>query len=243
MMTKAMMSMAGALVSVALAGKARAQLEPVDPVDPYPDAAAPLPPIGAPPLDPGPGMIPEQGIYTPGPTLRPSVGIALQVGGGVVNFVSEGARDVTDVGGAWDVRLTFGTRGYAAFEMAYAGAVHDAGGAGLDDDAYLVRHGFEGALRLNAPIPTRTWFLAPFALGGLGWSRYDVMSSNAPPTAVLRDHDAFLTVPLGFGLAAAYRGMMLDARFTYRAAFDDELFANGAGQNTWTAGAHIGREF
>src|SRR3954451_17178183 len=42
------------------------------------------------------------------------IGISLQAGGGVSNFSGSTARDVTDVGGYWDVRAVFGTRSFVA---------------------------------------------------------------------------------------------------------------------------------
>jgi hypothetical protein len=43
--------------------------------------------------------------------------------------------------------------------------------------------------------------------------------------------------------SASYRGLMADARFTYRPAFDAQLFTDNASMRTWSAGLHVGMEF
>jgi hypothetical protein len=146
------------------------------------------------------------------------------------------------MGGSWELRLGIGTRSLAGVELAYTGSAHDVATSGLDVDAYAIRNGVEGAVRLNAPLVMRRWTLAPFALLGLGWARYDLVNA-AVNTSTVRGHDNVLVVPLGVGVGASFHGFMADARFTYRAAFDDQFLGRGVDLHTWTVGANVGREF
>lgn len=185
--------------------------------------------------------------YTePAPEVRrgaPASGYGIEValGGGVTNFTEDAARALTDVGGAWNLRLSFGTRSFAGFEAAYVGSAQGVAAPGLDPDAYLVSNGVEGALRLNVPLSYRDWMFSPFALVGIGWTRYDIVNEAFNTSPVANDDDVVM-LPLGAGIAASYRGFMFDTRFTYRAAYDDDLLGN-ANMHNWILSANLGREF
>jgi hypothetical protein len=175
-------------------------------------------------------------------------GVSVQGGGGVTNFTSGRTRDFTDVGGYWDVRAVLGTRSYAALEAAYVGNAQNIDAPGLDPNASLVGHGAEGDLRLQLPMMVESVLLEPFAFGGLGWMRYGLTNDNFN-TSIVNSADNVLTVPFGAGVAVGYRGLMVDARFTYRQTFDDDnLFpvpseSGWADLQTWAAGLMLGFEF
>jgi hypothetical protein len=179
------------------------------------------------------------------PQLLSPFGESIQVGGGVTNFLADATRDATNVGGYWDLRATFGTRSFIGGEAAYVGAAQGVRALGLDNGAYLAQNGVEGALRLNMPIEKGAFLLEPFVLGGIGWAHYGIQSANFNNSS-MKDTAEVLTVPVGGGFAFGYEHLILDGRFTYRPAFNDDLMTAGnssAGLQNWTAGMTIGYEY
>jgi hypothetical protein len=148
---------------------------------------------------------------------------------------------MTNAGGSWDLRLAFGTRSILGVEAAYVGTAQKLSAAGLDPNANLISNGVEGDLRLNAPFVGDRGVLEPFVLGGIGWAHYNVVNDSYN-RSVLRETDDQMTVPVGAGVGASYLGFMLDARFTYRFAFNERLMGN-ADMGSWIVAANIGREF
>lgn len=162
------------------------------------------------------------------------------VGGGVTDFTGDVAKDAFDVGATWDVRVGFGSRFFVGGELAYVGTNLAADGAGSD----LMSNGAEAVVRVQYPYVTKGWLVEPFAFGGIGWSN---LSLDDPPAPGLKDSDDVGVVPFGAGLTAAYGHLLLDARFTYRTTFDEDL-ALSAGQGPaslerWAVGASVGYEF
>jgi hypothetical protein len=168
-------------------------------------------------------------------------GQTVTLGGGVMNFTGSGARSVAEGGGAWNLRLGWGTRRVFGFEAAYLGSANKLTASGLDPNAILLGTGAEGALRFNIPVVYRDSLIEPFAFGGLGWTRFDVVNDDFNASTV-REKDHIMTVPFGAGMAAAVRGFMVDARFTYRLAYDEELIGSTDLDN-WLISANIGSEF
>jgi len=187
--------------------------------------------------------------YTePTPEVRkgrrgPATGYGSQIalGGGVMNFTGGTAQGMTDPGGSWDLRLVWGTRSIVGLEGAYIGSAQRISASGLDLNAALLGTGVEGTLRINAPMPYRDSMIAPFAVGGLGWTRFDVINNDFN-TSVVNEKDHVMTVPVGAGLAVSYRGFMVDGRFTYRFVYREDLIGN-ADLNNWIVSANIGSEF
>ena len=171
--------------------------------------------------------------------LLTAVGEYFLVGGGVTDFQKEATRNRFDVGGAWDARLGIGSRYYLGAEAAYVGTKLSADGSGPD----LVTNGVEGVIRLQYPYATGRWLVEPFAFGGLGWSR--VTLDNAAPG--VKDSDDVGVVPFGGGVTVGYGRFLLDARFTYRANFDEDLplaaGASPANLDRWGVTASVGYEF
>jgi hypothetical protein len=179
--------------------------------------------------------------------LRTPMGTSLQLGGGVTNFTSQATRNFTNVGGYWDARAVIGTRSVVGMELAYVGNAMDIRSPGLDTGAFLAGNGAEALVRVQGPFTTYNGVLVePFAFGGIGWTHYNVVNDDFNVSAV-KESDDVGTVPFGAGLAVGYRGLMLDARFTYRQAFDDELFpvvseSGLSDLQSWAAGMMIGVE-
>ena len=177
-------------------------------------------------------------------TPSTSIGISLGLGGGVTNYVGTEMNDVTDVGGSYEVRATIGTRLFVAGEAAYVGSrrgiTTPVSGASL---GHIFSNGLEGALRVQYPLYTGGWMIEPFAFGGLGWAHYGIDGAFTASTA----SDDVLTVPFGAGISAAWNGLFLEGRFTYRPVYNEDLFVNANGNavslNNWTAGALVGYEF
>ena len=161
------------------------------------------------------------------------------LGGGVTDFTGDSAKDRFDLGGSWDLRLGVGSRSYVGGELAYVGTLRQASGS----DSDLLSNGAEAILRLQYPYATGTWRVTPFAFGGIGWSR--VSLSDAEPG--IPDSDDVGVVPFGAGLTLGYGRFLVDARFTYRTGFDENL-ALAAGERPasleqWGVGASVGYEF
>jgi hypothetical protein len=95
-------------------------------------------------------------------------------------------------------------------------------------------------LRFNLPILQQASLLAPFGFAGIGWNRLDIVNAGDDVTLPHQDHR--FVVPLGAGLARGHRGFFSDARFTYRQAFEDEMFG-GPDMSQWNVAVHVGAEF
>ncbi len=184
------------------------------------------------------GVALAQDIYDDEPS---GLGIGISAGGGVTGFVDDNMRDVAGLGAAWDVRVTLGTRSMLALEAAYIGSHRE-----VDlviDDITLDSHGLEGNGRLNIG----TFAIQPFALAGLGWTRYMVYDRGEQ--VMLNSDDDVLIVPVGAGVAFHAGAVALDLRGTYRFAFDDELFRDEAefedrpAFDNWSVTARAGLEF
>lgn len=104
-------------------------------------------------------------------------------------------------------------------------------------------NGAEAVLRLQYPYLRQGWLIEPFAFGGIGWSRLSVR--DAP--AGVEDSDDFGVVPFGGGVTFGRGRMLLDARFTYRTSFSEDVLSAGGGSpvglDQWAVNAAIGWEF
>lgn len=179
------------------------------------------------------------------------IGMSATVGGGVVDFLDGEARDMADLGGAWEARLTVGTRLPVALEAAYVGSVHNIDALGLDSSAVLLGSAVEADLRVNFT----TWMLQPYVFGGIGYTRYDV-SNDDFNTSSVNDEEEMGHIPLGAGLGYQFGGLLVDLRGTVRPAFQDDLVDEPAIEDdpldetdtatdldTWSVTARLGWEF
>lgn len=171
--------------------------------------------------------------------LLTAAGEYVLVGGGISNFFDRAVRDRVDLAGLWDVRFGIGSRSFLGAEASYVGSARNAG----EVAANLVTTGAEGVLRAQVPWETGRWLIEPFAFGGAGWTNFHLHSAAAgQPTS-----DDVLVVPVGGGLTVARDHLLLDARFTYRETFNEDLLraADGTAANlaSWGVTASIGYEF
>ncbi len=157
----------------------------------------------------------------------------------MTEFTEDAVKDRFDVGGTWDLRLGFGSRFYVGGELAYVGSALGADGTGSD----LLSNGAEAVVRVQYPYVTKGWLVEPFAFGGIGWSNLSLR--DAAPG--LKDSDDVGVVPFGAGVTVGHGHLLLDARFTYRTSFDEDLaLAVGEGPASlerWAVGASVGYEF
>jgi len=221
-----------------------AQSAPVaQPAQPAP-VAQPVPPPPPEPMyvEPTPVQI------EPDPWSLEALGFAMTIGGGVAGFTDSTIRDSTGDGGNWDVRAMIGTRQFVGVEGSYLGSAQSIDAIGLDTDATLVGNGLQANLRLNA---TKDTDIQPFLYGGVAWRRYDLTGEDFNVSDVA-DSDDVLELPIGVGVAFKYRGLLLDARGEYRAAFYEDMiptFAelddpnDAAAMHRYSINANIGYEF
>jgi opacity protein-like surface antigen len=188
-----------------------------------------------------PSDVTEAPPEPPGQKPR-GVGVALSIAGGISAFSRSSARDFLDTGGTWDVRGVFGTRTLFGLEAAYVGSAN-----GLDGPGGLTRtlygHGVEGDLRLNILRNGLAFAggLQPYVLGGFGWTHYHLSENVA--TAAIDNSDDTLQVPVGAGVSYYFgKRVLVDARFTYRFAFSDNLI-QGTSLDTMGVTARVGAEF
>lgn len=177
------------------------------------------------------------------------MGFAISAGAGASGFTNDVLRGDTDVGGDWGVRLTFGTRAPLALEASYIGSAQRIKALGLEDNAYLVGNGVQGALRVNTTIDLP---VQPFLFAGIAWRRYD-LANTATNLSDVNDADNVLELPLGVGIAGRASGLMLDVRGEFRPAFDQDLLpevtengpepAGAVPMHRWGVNANIGYEF
>jgi hypothetical protein len=210
-----------------------AQTEPMEEVPP-----APPPPMTSP--------ITETAVAEEPPSGLEAIGLGVSLGGGVAGFTDEEARDLADVGGAWDVRVVLGTRLPVAFEAAYTGSAQNIEAFGLDTDTFLLGNGAEGALRFQLP----TKYVMPYILVGLGWTHYSLTNTDTN-TSLLENSDDVLTMPLGLGLTAfSVFGGTFDVRGVIRPTWSESMFDDfyrGTGTtadlHNWNVTGNLGWNF
>ena len=220
---------------------------------PAPVEATPPPPEPVTPVEetPPPAPIAEaptpQYETTPGQSRYGSpFGFALLVGGGYQDFTNGNAKALTSPGGGWDVRLVAGAKSYIGVEVAYVGTAANVQSLGLNNNSTLISNGLEAALRLNLPIIRGYSLIEPFAFGGAGWSSYRVTNNTPAFTDFSTVSDNVLTVPVGGGLAFAYKAFMLDARGSWVPTFRNNLLLTNTGNNNlnhWGVGGNVGVVF
>jgi len=226
--------------------------EPVSPSAPYqpgviPPLATPqaLPPPAAAPYantPPPPPPYEIEGATHPYPAWMTKIGVAMMLGGGYEDFTYSAVRAVTNGGGSWDARLAAGTRQFIALEAAYVGGARTVNLLGATSNTNLVNNGLEGDFRLNVPLAAGLSLVEPFAFVGLGWQHYSTTSSFT--SADITSSSNVMTMPFGGGLMYAYSMFMVDARFTWRQTYFNNMFSTeNAKLNTWGVGGNIGVEF
>jgi hypothetical protein len=177
---------------------------------------------------------------------KPRRNMSLSLGGGVSDFTDSTVRDRTDISGAYEARLGIGMSSLFGIEAAYVGTAGSIDTLGLDDDAVLISNGLEGLARLNLG----TFDVQPYVVGGASWVRYNVVNDSFN-TSDVRDSDDVLAIPFGGGISTylGNTGLMADARFTFRATFDEDLIrptpsnSDGSSLSNWMATVRLGYTF
>jgi hypothetical protein len=222
-----------------------------------PATPAPTPPTAQPVIiqpAPPPAATPPQSVVVEQkpvnvsvvPLTKPEPIMAISLGGGISEFADSKIRDRTGVSGEYEARVLFGVNSPLAFEAAYVGTASALTGLSGESNATLVSNGVEGLARLNIG----TYQIQPFVVGGAGWTRYNVVNTKVSLSDI-RDSDDVLAIPFGAGVSSYIpdTGFMIDARFIYRATFDDELVrptasnTTGAGLENWNVSLRVGYVF
>jgi hypothetical protein len=181
------------------------------------------------------------------PSLRSRIGVAFIAAGGLSGFVGTTMRDVvdSDVGGAWNARVTVGSHIPIGLDVSYVGTAVDIRPVGAIDTGTLIGTELEAAVRWNI-LPHHRW--NPYVFLGAGWQHYNITSATFSRAATgLADDDDLAVFPMGAGIA--YRDpsrITFELRGTFRAASESRLLveADGASASldTWEASAAIGYE-
>ena len=215
---------------------------PAEPVTPVEETPPPAPVAEVPPPMPqyetAPGQ--QRGYGSP-------FGFGLLVGGGYQDFTGGNAKALTSPGGGWDVRMVAGLRSYIGFEAAYVGTAANVQVLNVNNNSTLISNGLEGALRLNIPIIRGFSMFEPYGFAGVGWSSYRVTNNTPAFTDFSTVSDNVMTVPLGGGLAYAYKAFMIDARGSWVPTYFNNILLTSNGTtnnlNHWGVGGHLGVVF
>lgn len=198
------------------------------------------------PTDPAAPMPQESSSGSSMDTLK-SYGVAMALGGGVEGFTNESARDATNDGGNWNVRVAIGTKLPVGFEAAYIGSAQSIDALGLDTSSVLVGNGVQGLARVNL---VRGYAIQPFAFAGIGWRHYSLANTDTN-TSDIEDTDDVLEIPMGAGVAYTFKGLLLDARGEFRYSAQEDLMPSlsatdpteKANLHRWGVNANIGFAF
>ena len=189
------------------------------------------------------------------PNLMSGIGISTTLGGGVVQFTDSTMRGTTsNIGGLWDLHVTFGSHLPLALDLAYVGTATHIAGLPSGNTGTLIGSAAEGTLRWNV-LPRLSW--TPYVFGGVGYQRYDVTQTSVSLSdSNMNSSDNLLSVPAGLGFVwRGNNGLVADVHGTYRFTwFQDLVLKNGAPitttsssdfvkLNNWQASAAIGYEF
>jgi hypothetical protein len=153
------------------------------------------------------------------PNLITPIGLAVDVGGGVHDYVDRGLNTLTNTGGSWEARLTVGTRTFLGGELAYIGSANSiAETLGIEDNATLISNGVEGLLRVNAMVDE--W--QPYAVAGYTYRRFNIQNTSFNTSAIADGADDH-AIPVGVGLAYRFKGLIADARFMVHPSVSSEV--------------------
>jgi hypothetical protein len=211
------------------------------------ETPAPVAPVEAPPPAPMTQPLPPASPYEAGPSAAwgSRFGFAMLLGGGYEQFTHTNARTQTNAGGSWDARLVFGTKFFVGAEAAYVGTANSINALG-GTNATLISNGAEGCLRLNVPIMIGEVLVEPFGVGGVGFAHYSINNVQTAISDFSATADNVMTIPVGGGLAVAYKALMLDVRGMWRPTLYNDLLLSGNGNTAldhWGVGGHLGVTF
>lgn len=182
--------------------------------------------------------------------IGPFVGLAVNIGGGIVDFTDDQVRDFSSLGGTWEARGILGSRSMWAVEAAYVGSAQNIDALGLDEDAVLMGTGLQALARFNfVQVPVVT----PYAAIGFDWTHYAVSKADFNTSALSSSDDVF-GIPIAVGalyhFEGTLEGLVFDIRASLRPTFDSDLIDplsipedESARLDVWSATARLGWEF
>jgi hypothetical protein len=167
---------------------------------------------------------------------------ALSIGGGVAGFAREAISENASPAGAWDARLTYGTRFPIAIEAGYLGTA--AAARDPVNDRTITTTQVFGDLRVNLTGGLR---FQPFISAGVGWANLHRMgdSANSPvATANFAKNVNSVMVPMEGGIAG-YFGThgMVDLRGGYNFITDKSFTPTETRPDMWIAELRLGYAF
>jgi hypothetical protein len=182
----------------------------------------------------------------PARAVADEAGSSVVFGAGVSEFGADGLREITGPAAMWEIRFTYGTERSIGLEAAYVGTAQSLDAARMGDDAAIVSNGAEANVRFNAL--TDAW--QPYAIIGIGWRRYELMSMD-DIFMTQEDQDDVLVLPIGVGVAYRIDGVVLDLRGSFRLTEGEDPIdgmsgpeAKGARRlDTVDLAAHVGWAF
>jgi hypothetical protein len=173
-------------------------------------------------------------------------GFAIIASGGVEDFSGETMRDTSDVSGIWGIRADYTYESLVGIEAGYLGTAANVNAPIGGTSATLVGSTVEALAKVMVPdLPVQ-----PYAFVGAAWRRYDVVGEEFTTSdAGMDDSDDVFQIPLGAGVGYRYRGLVADARFTFRPTTGEDLVITDtrneefAPMHTWGVSAGLGYEF
>ena len=150
-------------------------------------------------------------------------------------------KALAPLGASYTARLLVGTRSPLGLEIAYIGTAQTLEAQDVPRESFLVSNGVESNIRLNLGLR----IVQPYLLAGIAWKQYDLTAVDGD-TKYIRNTDDLYEYPVGGGLALRNEGVVLDFRFTYRFAGEQDLFRNvteDVNLNNWNATVSLGFEF
>jgi hypothetical protein len=220
---------------------------------PAPVETTPPPPAPEPaPMEETPAAV-QPVTVVPAPSAVPlylrGFGFAFMAGGAYQDFTNSTMRSATSPSGAWDARFIAGTNSIIGVEAAYIGSAANLQGLGVTgNQPALIANGLEGTARLNIPLRMGYHLVEPYGFAGIGYSHYTISNynQNAQRLSSFTSTDEVMNVPVGGGVAYAYKQFIVDARAGWTATYYQNLLANGNTSGTldhWNVGGQVGFRF
>jgi outer membrane protein OmpA-like peptidoglycan-associated protein len=218
---------------------------------PVPEAVPPAPEPAPVEAVPPPPPAPVE-VIPPPPAPRhfgSTVGFALMAGGNFQDYTNSTMRAATQGAGGWDARLVAGLNSIIGVEASYIGSAQQFQGLGVTNNTpLLVSNGVEGTARLNIPLHVGYHLIEPYGFAGVGYAHYTIsnFNNNAQALSSFSSSDDVMTVPVGGGLAYAFKGFIADARAGWTATYYQNLLNGFSGSSTldhWQVGGNVGFRF
>lgn len=170
------------------------------------------------------------------------MGMAVVLGGGVTDFITDRASQSVQVGPEWAARLNLGTRSFIGAEAAYTGTTQTLSTLGGGQSA-LMSHGVQTLARANF---TKDRLIQPYVAAGIGYRRYNLINSNETATSDVQDGANVAEIPAATGIALRAKGFIFDGRFNVGVPISTPALRNMNNRvdaTTWGVNGNVGFEF